>query len=86
MLRSICEENIRATAKDEHAKRELATTERMRELRPRLADVLAGTARPNTPAETIGFAELCALDCYKQYDVRFTNVSSIPPQEIWSML
>jgi tetratricopeptide (TPR) repeat protein len=64
---ALYQENIRGNAKDETARYDLAATERMRDLRPRLADVLSGAARPTTPIEAIGFAELCALQFQKRY-------------------
>jgi tetratricopeptide (TPR) repeat protein len=60
-------ENLAANAKDELALRELAVSERMRDLRPRLSEVLTGAARPANPTEAIGFAELCAAPFQKHY-------------------
>jgi tetratricopeptide (TPR) repeat protein len=45
----------------------LARAERMRELLPRLPDVLAGRTKPKTPIETCQFAYLCGQPFQKQY-------------------
>jgi tetratricopeptide (TPR) repeat protein len=50
---------IRIDPKHSNAVRNLPRVERMRELAPLLADILAGKAEPKTPAETCEFADLC---------------------------
>jgi tetratricopeptide (TPR) repeat protein len=45
----------------------LARVQRMRELLPRLAGVLAGKDRPKSPAECCEFAQLCAQPFQKRY-------------------
>ena len=49
------------------AQNNLSRAERMRELLPRLPDVLAGRADPKNPAETCEFAVLCAEPLQKRY-------------------
>ncbi len=45
----------------------LPQVERMRALLPRLPGVLAGTDRPATPAEAVGFAYLCVQTTHRRY-------------------
>jgi hypothetical protein len=51
------------------AQTNLARAERMRELLPRLADVLAGKKMPKSPTEAFWFAELCNQPFQKRYAV-----------------
>jgi tetratricopeptide (TPR) repeat protein len=60
-------EVLRLVPKDAYALANLPKTERMRELLPRLPDVLDGKAEPATPIEACAFAELCALPFQKRY-------------------
>jgi tetratricopeptide (TPR) repeat protein len=60
-------EALRIDPKYARARHNLSRAERMRELLPRLADVLAGRAKPKTPAEACQFAYLCGQPFQKQY-------------------
>jgi hypothetical protein len=60
-------EALRLDPKDARARGNLSRAERMRELLPSLADVLAGRAKPKTPAEACQFAYLCGQPFQKQY-------------------
>jgi tetratricopeptide (TPR) repeat protein len=53
--------------KHEMAGKNLILAERLRELRPRLPDVLAGRSDAKTAAETIEFAKLCTMPPQKRY-------------------
>jgi tetratricopeptide (TPR) repeat protein len=60
-------EAIRLDPKQRYAARNLSDVERMRALLPRLSGVLAGTERPATPAEALGFADLCEQPFQRRY-------------------
>jgi serine/threonine-protein kinase len=52
---------------DPIARKNLALVRRIRPLLPRLDDVVAGRAAPNSPAEAVNFALLCAQRYRRQY-------------------
>jgi hypothetical protein len=58
---------LRIDPKQPHALWALPQAQRLRELLPRLPDVLAGKDRPRGPAEACEFAHLCALPSQKRY-------------------
>jgi tetratricopeptide (TPR) repeat protein len=60
-------EALRLDPKQPYAVANLPRAERMRTLLPRLPGVLAGTDRPATPAEALGFAELCGQPFQGRY-------------------
>jgi tetratricopeptide (TPR) repeat protein len=61
------EEALRLDPMYASARGSLSRAKRMRELLPRLPDVLAGRAKPKTPTEACQFAYLCAQPFQKQY-------------------
>jgi pentatricopeptide repeat protein len=54
--------------KDGEIKSNLTGAERMRELLPRLSDVLNGRGEPKNPGETCEFARLCTQPFQKRYE------------------
>ncbi len=60
-------EALRINPKYTFATNNLRTTERWQQLLPRLADVAAGRAQPDTPAETCEFAQLLGQRFQKRY-------------------
>jgi serine/threonine-protein kinase len=59
-------EVLKNQPKHMQAQKNLALAERLRELRTRLPDVLAGRAEPKTAAEACEFARLCAMPFQKR--------------------
>src|SRR5262249_27005697 len=58
---------IRLNPKDAVARNNLRFAERLRRLLPRLPDIAAGRADPESPAEAIAFATLCAQPFQRPY-------------------
>jgi tetratricopeptide (TPR) repeat protein len=60
-------ELLRIDPRNVYAQANLPRDERMRELLPRLADVLAAKEMPKSPSEALWFAELCKQPFQKRY-------------------